>query len=110
MRSLTPREKGVLFRLLEAEFPGRDTLKDQMQHARVEEIDSNGSLRFFECGSTRSSAKYRVPVEGFYEDSDGIQVRILLHVINGQINELEIYKDDSSKVLRLPDAEFLSVV
>jgi hypothetical protein len=49
--------------------------------------------------------KRRVPVEAWYLDVnskplDGPFVRILLHVLDGKLSELEIYKDDSSPVIK----------
>jgi hypothetical protein len=44
--------------------------------------------------------KYRIPIEGSCPDTDGVVIHILLHVVNGYLNEIEIYKDDSSRVNR----------
>jgi len=35
-------------------------------------------------------------------DADGVQVEILLHVVDGRLNELEIYKVDGSPIIKQP--------
>lgn len=35
---------------------------------------------------------YRVPVTGATQDPDGIGVEVLLHVIEGQMAEVEVYR------------------
>lgn len=46
---------------------------------------------------------YRVPAEAWSQDSDGINIDVLLHVVNGRVKELEIYKADLSQIRQLPD-------
>jgi len=71
----------------------------QVQNATVVPIDSNGSLRFIVDSSVKAGVTKRIPVEAQHLDSDGIWVHALLHVVDGQISELEIYKDDSSPLV-----------
>lgn len=54
----------------------------------------------------------RVVAEGYYSDEDtgshdGPQVHVLLHVMEGRLAELEIYKDDGSPIRKGPIAESL---
>jgi hypothetical protein len=39
-------------------------------------------------------------VEAEFEDRDGVTVHILLHVMDGFLNELEIFREDSGRVQR----------
>ena len=52
----------------------------------------------------------RIPVEAEAQDRDGTMIHYLLHVVDGWMNELEVYKDDSSRVLRQAEPEDLKVM
>lgn len=96
-------------RLLEPDFPGRDQLLLQVPSVTACELDEDGGLAL-RCQSVElAPVKQRVPTEGECVDVDGMTIHILLHVVNGLLHELEIYKDDSSRVLRPPAAESISV-
>lgn len=99
-RPIEPSEHALLHRLLSADFPGREQLIEQVRSATVAPIDGDGSLRFVVDKATEAGVTKRIPVEAQCVDSDGISIHALLHVVDGQISELEIYKDDSSSVLR----------
>lgn len=99
-RALDPREWAVLDRLLTADFPGRDELVAQARIALVRRIDAAGSLRFRVDGAPAAVAS-RVPVEGHYWDGDapsGPAINLLLHVVEGRLHELEVYKDDGTHI------------
>jgi len=82
-RALTNSEVRLLNRLLERDFPGRDEIAKQVNSARVEQIDINGSFKFFVSRPMRVVTKFRIPVEGDFEDIDGMTIHVLLHVVNG---------------------------
>jgi len=103
-RPLTPREMGLLRRLLEREFPGRDQLREQLGSVTGRTIDEEGSLALQCRSGPPAPVLCRVPAEGECMDTDGKRINVLLHVVRGFMNELEVYKDDSSAVLRLPSA------
>jgi hypothetical protein len=106
-RKPTPAETNLFDRLLEGDFPGRNELRHQVDRVLVREIDENGSLELKTSSDLLAPTAFRIPTEGEAKDSDGISVHVLLHVVDGKINELEIYKDDSSPLIKLPDpAEF----
>jgi hypothetical protein len=46
--------------------------------------------------------KRRIPVEASYPDADGVIVHVLLHIIEGRLDELEVYREDSGRVLVPP--------
>jgi hypothetical protein len=86
--------------LLSAGFPGRDTLMEQAAVASVRSIDNNGSLEFAPPDKEPAKVARRIPVEAELEDSDGVTIHMLLHVVDGLLKELEIYRDDSGRVQR----------
>jgi hypothetical protein len=100
----------LLGRMLEEDFPGRDAIVDQMRSALARQIDSNGSLEFKVETRTPARTKYRVPVEAQGKDIDGTTIHFLLHVVDGRLSELELYKDDSSRVARRPTPDQLEVI
>jgi hypothetical protein len=108
-RQLTSSERALIDRLLEPEFPGRDELRLQLNTAHAVDLD-NGGLALTCDAAGRAPVKVRVPTEGEYVDRDGITVHVLLHVVDGLLRELEIYKDDSSVVLDAPTPSGLDVV
>lgn len=58
----------------------------------------------------KAPVKERVPVEGHTNDIDGAPIELLIHVIDGYINELEVVKLDGSPLLRPVDADKIQVL
>jgi hypothetical protein len=83
----------MIMALLEEDFPGRDALREQVADLRVRPLDAEGSLQLRASGP-RAEVKERVPVEAMLEDVDSVAIHVILHVVDGLMNELEIYKDD----------------
>lgn len=108
-RSLTSEEARLLERLLEEDFPGRDALSRQIENSLVRRIDPDGCLEFQVLTDQQADVKCSVPTEGWAQDADGVMIRVLLHVVNGKVDELEIYKDDGSRVIRMPNPSDLSL-
>ena len=108
-RSLTSSERALIDRLLEPEFPGRDELRRQLDMTRAVELEDGGLTLI--CDTTvRAPVKTRVPTEGEYLDADGVPVHVLLHVVDGIVSELEIFKEDSSPVVDKPIPSALDVI
>jgi hypothetical protein len=103
-------ERDLVSRLLATKFPGHEQLAAQLSSATVESIDTNGSLRFDIRSGARADVSKRIPVEAQCLDSDNVWVHALLHVVDGRLTELEIYKDDSSPVVRTVGAEEWEIV
>jgi hypothetical protein len=106
MRDLTADERSILERIF-AQLPNvEDELRAQSKSAKVITLDEEGSLRFVVPSSASASTKLddRVPVTAIFDDADGIPVYILLHIQEGTLFELEIYKADGSKLIRTPVA------
>src|SRR2546425_11159021 len=92
-RQLDARERGLLEKLLEADFPGRDELRTQLDSLTAKQIDQDGTLSL-RCGSGRPSPrKYKLAFEGICKDADGGTIAILLHADkDGFMSMLEILK------------------
>jgi hypothetical protein len=109
-RRMTDWERRLILRLLEPDFPGRDSLRDQIEQTLVLAIDENGSLDLEYGGATLAAVEKRVPTEGEASDRDGMTIHYLLHVVAGKVKELEVYRDDSSVVLQRPEPEDVQVM
>jgi hypothetical protein len=104
-RDLTASEAALLDRLLTNDFAGRDQIRQQLIGSTVQPIDQDGSLVFRVISTVKASlVKARIPTEGEAEDIDGVTVHFLLHVVNGVVQELEIYKEDNSRPIQMPSA------
>ena len=102
MRPMTSDELKLINKLLSETFPGADQLRQQIELAEVEELDDQGSLRFFSSQSGQADVLQRVPVEASTEDSDGILIHVLIHVVGGRLHELEFYKDSPGPIKSVP--------
>jgi len=91
-------ERRLLNFLLRPEFPGKDDLVKQLASAEVRPIDDDGSLQFRIRVGSPAVVNGRIPVEAELEDSDGMTIFLLLHVVDGYLNELEIYRGDTLPV------------
>lgn len=110
-RPLTDWERGVILRLLmERPFAGRDELLAQVDTVAARLIDEDGSIGLRCSCDVKAAVTERIPVEGEAPDRDGMTIHYLLHVVDGTMNELEVYKDDSSRVMRHAEPEDLKVM
>jgi hypothetical protein len=108
-RPLTRHEREVLDKLLEPSFPGRDELLAQVKLAEAKEIDDDGCIEFSRVSAARFQAKSSIPTEGEYRDVDGTTLHVQLHVVDGFVKQLELYKEDGSVPTGLPPASELRV-
>lgn len=101
LTGLTKREQVWLNKLFEPEFKGKEILKQQIENAKV--IDRvyypYGSLKF---RVKEKVEKYpynvRVPIEMRAFQKPLLPIVFLLHVIDGVVDELEIYTADLSEL------------
>lgn len=107
---MTPAERDVVERLLEYPFEGHDDLRRQVENALVRPVDEGFSLEVRVNGPAVHSVPARVPVEAETRDSDGATVHVLLHVVDGRVNELELYREDLARVQAFPSAANLTVL
>jgi hypothetical protein len=116
-RPLNDWEQRLLARLLAVPFPGREALLAQLKQAVASSIDEdgtpldeNGSLYLRTSSPMKACVKARVPTEGRSSDVDGVAIHYLLFVDDdGKLDQLEVFKEDSSKVLRHAEPENLEV-
>jgi len=107
---LSGNAERIISALLTATFPGRDEVARQVAVARARRIDVDGSLKLSVGEAPPAPVVQRVPVEAEAEDIDGVTVHVLLHVIDGYIDELEIYRDDSAPLRGTIRPEALSII
>jgi len=88
-RKVNHAEQAILNRLLELPFPGSDTIAEQLRKVLVVPIDDNGTLDFL--------------IEAEAENLYGTTIHLELHVIDGITRGLHVYKEDSSRVIRMPE-------
>ena len=100
LRVPTTDERQLIARLLAANFTGAAELRPQLSVTLVDSIDDDGSLRLNPEGASPADVSRRIPVEASYPDADGMTVHVLLHVIDGLLDELEVFREDSLPVLR----------
>jgi hypothetical protein len=112
-RRLTKKEMGVLRRLLERPFPGRDELARQLSKSTVEEVGDptvHGMLAFEVQSDERAETTSLVPVEARANDEDGMPIDFFLHVRDGKLYTLEFVKLDRGTIKRIPDPAQLDVL
>jgi hypothetical protein len=103
-RTLNAVERALLEKLLDCEFPGRDELHRQLGSVVAQRVDDDGTLALRVASGPSAAVKGRVPTEGKCPDVDGMIIHVLLHVLNGMMDELEIFKEDGSGIARPPTA------
>jgi hypothetical protein len=106
-RPLKAAERALLEKLLDCQFPGRDELRRQLDSVAAQQIHGDGTLALRVASGQPVAVKGRVPTEGTCDDLDGVMIHVLLHVVNGMIDELEIFKEDGSDIERPPMAAAL---
>ena len=110
LRLLTDLERRYIDRLLTVDFVGREQIMEQLRSVLARRIDDEGSVELVPQNSVRANVMKRIPVEGESADVDGVPVYFLLHVVDSQVHELEIYKADGSPIKRMPAPERVDVV
>src|SRR5437660_9416683 len=109
-RMPTPLEELLMQRLLQADFPGKETVAHQLAKCEVRTIDSYGRLELCPQIGNPAAVIQRIPVEAEGSDEDGVPISVLLHVVNGVGSELEIYKADGSPIRKMPHPQDLQLV
>jgi hypothetical protein len=108
-RPLSPAERAIIDVLLEPDFAGRDQLVMQLATAGVSGPASGLGYPSLALSVDRSlpaaPVDKRVPTDGYGFDADKQSVGVLLHVVDGYANELEIYSTDSDESVGFPVPE-----
>jgi hypothetical protein len=107
-RQLSDRERGLLEKLLESSFPGRDELRTQLSSVTAKQLHEDGTLNL-RCGSgVPSPRKDGLAWEGMWKDADRGDGTVMLHVDrNGFMHMLEIIKYDLTPIINPPSARDL---
>lgn len=108
-RPLDANEIALLKKLLDHDFQGRDALRMQLSSVTGRQTDEHGCLRLRTDETIEADSEIASPTEGRCEDIDGGVIVVMLHVRNGKLHLLEMFKEDGSEILRAPKAEALSV-
>lgn len=102
-RSPSASERELISELTAAKFVGRAEVIKQLQQCVVRLIDEDGSLELgVPSDAIAAPVLYRVPTELYGPDVDGVQISVLLHVVEGVCREIEIYKLDGTDIQRMP--------
>ena len=106
-RSPSETELRILSRLLELPFYGRAQLVQQLHGLRVKRIDRDGSLQLEVTSEARTpynglAVEARCPDSGTLCQTDP-HINLLLHLRDGKMWMLEIYRDDSLPIKAEPD-------
>jgi len=103
-RRLEEAERRIAHALARASFPGAGLLTGQLLHpdTRVTTIDEAGSFRVaVPRHLARVPGGERVPIEAVAVDADGTAIRALPHLVDGYVEEVEIYREDGDHIQRL---------
>src|ERR1700760_953456 len=100
LRPLTPLERAYIDRLLAVDFPGHAQIAEQLTCTLARRIDAEGSVELVTQSDVLAPVLKRIPVEGEGTAADGVPIYFLLHVVDSQVRELEIYKADGSSISR----------
>jgi len=101
-RPIKAPERELLEKLLGHEFPGRDQLREQLLSVAAQQVHEDGTLALRVLSGQPAPVKGRVPTEGSCPDADGVMIHVLLHVVSGMMDELEIFKEDGTDIVRPP--------
>lgn len=101
-RGIREDESRLLLRFVARDFQGNAELHDQFRSITVANIDADGSLRLSTRGAAPADVNRRIPVEASYLDRDGGRVHLLLHVVDGYLDEFEVFREDSGPVISRP--------
>jgi hypothetical protein len=78
---------------------GDQVLATQVQQMRLESLDPDGSYRLIPTQGIRHGSVRGVFVDGESVDEDGAPIYLLLHVTDGLLSELQVYRGDLQRVV-----------
>lgn len=100
-RELSFEEWQVLSKMLSTDFMGKDSIVNQLKSAKVVsycpcgcktvDIEVDNNLPKYEYGKT-------VPVQLTTYSQDGVPIMAAIHIRNGYVTELEIFRADSEQI------------
>lgn len=102
---VTDVERGLLATILrDTELGLREVLLNQAEAARITWVESRGqpAILFSVPEFSPRASTSGVIAELERPDSDGVLIHMLLHVDDGLLKELEVYREDGDAVIELP--------
>lgn len=107
-RAPSEYEQRLVVKLLEPPLVGREALLQQLSAATVSQWAGDRSLEFIVPNTAPPAAtRSAIPTEGQFEDVDAATIHVLLHLKDGRLHILEIFKENGSAVEQLPDPSSL---
>lgn len=105
-------ELRLLERMLPAGHPCRDALLAQAKRATVTWLDSLGqpAILFDVPGDVEAAPHSGVVAEADAVDRDRGAIHLLLHVKDGRLAEVEVFREDGRAIVEFPDAARLQPV
>jgi hypothetical protein len=98
-------QRGILNRLMEEEFKGCEAVRLQLSDCKVsvDPLDGNGSFALCVLNRVPALVSQRVPtgLAGFV-GGNKFPIAVLLHVLDGICDEVEIYHSAGHKIVELP--------
>jgi hypothetical protein len=76
--------------------------------AKCGTLDDNEILRLSTSAPEPAAVVGRIPIGASYAGIDCVSVHLLVHVVDGYLDEFEVYREDSSKV-RCPPSDRESI-
>jgi hypothetical protein len=109
-RNPTDFERTLFEKLLSKEFLGKEEVRSQLQSVEVMDVDPFKSIQLRPVHNAKPApVSGRIPVEASAADCDSVPIYLLLHVVNGMVAELQIYKADGSPIQVMPPAQAFQV-
>lgn len=112
-RPLADFERKLLLRLCDQEFVGREETLKQIEGLEAMQVDEHGALGCLEFrvkSPIRIPKKFGCPVEGVFYDEirasnpdERIPIELFLHVVEGQLDRLEVVSHIHDEIRRYPD-------
>src|ERR1700736_5687435 len=93
-RNISPAEYALIAKLLAVTFPGTVELRQQLDSPGLR-VSSTGEIlriEFLTNPGILAMTKYREAVEANSADADGMGISVSLHVVEGRLYELEVYR------------------
>lgn len=114
-RPLNEHERAILEFLLSAPFPGHKELRQQLATAKVtSQCRTCPTITFIIDASVapRAPVARRIPSEAERPGAapGHTTLPVLLHVVNGYLDELELYRDDLGQIASLPSPSSLELL
>jgi hypothetical protein len=111
LREPSKYERALFQKFTESDFAGRDVVKRQLDACQVATILDDGTLQIYTPVTEKALVRFRIPVEAYGKDTkDGLPIQVLLHVVDGIVDELEILKMGSDSMPNMPAVEDLELI